>query len=192
MSENDVSAELTDDAKEEVAIAVDETVGEEEKEQVTEMTTTTGVRIRVSSLPSQIIASFLSKLTPPEPPTFEVKDGTKTRTEKNYDDPNYLRQLTERAAKATVGMQNLMLLKCPTFLSFPDGFVPYEQDEAWIEEYTSVMGDNPDEFPPTIRYLEWLKWRVFISEADEDTLREIARTKHDVDVEEVEKLASSF
>jgi len=192
MNENDVSVGLTEEVKKEVASVVAETIEEEKEERVTEMTTSTGVRVKVSTLPTQIIASFLSKLGVPEPPTFEVKDGSQTRIEKNFDDPDYLRRLTERSAKATVGMQNLVLLKCTTLLAFPEGFISYEEDTEWVEEYTSIMGDDPDELPKTTRYLEWLKWRVFISEDDEDTLREIARTKQVVDVEQVEKMAASF
>jgi len=155
--------------------------------------TSTGVTVEVSPMASQIVTSFIAKLPVPDPPLIEIPHSRGgSHTEKNYDDPDYLRKISERHAKVAVGIQNITLLKCVKILELPEGMDCYEEDSTWMEEYEAIFGMDPNDFSETTRHLEWLKWRVIVTEEDDDQVTEIARTKNPVGREEAAKLAESF
>lgn len=153
-----------------------------------EVVLTSGVKVRLVSVPSMLLLQLTRQLQEPEVPMWHNPD--KDRDEPNPMDPAYIKavenykadmgQLTTRAYLAN-GVKVLEPL--------PEDKYP-EQDDSWIEGLEYIGIDVPKN--GLGRYVAWLQYHI-LGDADlTDILTGIAVAGGVVTEEQVQQAAESF
>lgn len=128
-----------------------------------EITLSSGVRLKLQAVSKHYLYAVTSRFPPPEIPLVHLEG--KKQPIQNPDDPDYQEAMEVWMTKVANIGNDAALLRGTDVLEIPDG-IPGPDDEAWIQEM-EVLGlemiDNPK-----ARYLHWLKG--IASPADSDIL----------------------
>ncbi|KKM90669.1 hypothetical protein LCGC14_1236230 [marine sediment metagenome] len=141
--------------RDEAVSNVVEGIEEEEKRERGEeqiVTLSTGVELKVSSVPKNFLYAVTSKFERPKVPTY-FNEG-KGREEENPDDPDYQEALDQYIVEIANASNNVVLLRGTQIERIPEGF-PGPDSKEWIEEMEAL--DLPMINNSRVRYLAWVK-----------------------------------
>ncbi len=142
------------DRDEAIRNVVEGTEDEEKRERGEEqiVTLSTGVELRVTSVPKNFLYAVTSRFKQPKIPTY-FNEG-KGREEENPDDPDYKDEVEQYMADVANASNDVVLLRGTQIKKLPKEF-PGPDSEQWIEEMEAL--DLPMVDNSRVRYLTWVK-----------------------------------
>lgn len=123
------------------------------------VTSSTGVKIRLSPIPRLLIGE-LAKIPRPKVPVVFMEDLG--RTEENPNDPAFIDAMNEYNIQISVKMVDAFILFGTTVESIPNGFI--KQEDPRVKRKLAILGMKPDDEDQV--YLAWIKY--FACPMDED------------------------
>jgi len=85
----------------------------------------------------------------------------------------------------------IVLMTCVTVISLPEGMLSFDEDTEWIEEM-QMLGFSGEYSNRLERYMDWLTYRVVISNADMGKIHDMAAKLAGVTEEEIKAAEASF
>jgi hypothetical protein len=152
--------------------------------------TSTGALLRPKKLPDLLVQQLWSRFPIPQPPTVEVRGHGKTWREPNPDDPTYRRALQQRTLDVGEAMLRLTLLRGVEVVELPANVLPYEQDTEWLEDMEYLGVTLPES--KAGRYVEWLRYRVVVTNEDFIALQRACTRLAGVTEEDVQAATELF
>lgn len=157
----------TDSDPTEQVVAAVMALEESEDFQKDEITLSSGLRLRLKTVPKHFIYGVTKDIPPPQVPLVNV-DGKKLPIE-NPDDPDYKEAVENWIVVTANAATDVALLRGTEIIDLPDGMIGPDST-AWIEELEVLglsMRDNS-----RARYLYWIKAVGIPEEADLSALME--------------------
>jgi len=191
----DLDGHTLTDIQNQAAVVAAQVVEEEEREQeITSpiMTTSSGVVIQVQRVPTRLMSAIYLKYPLPEPPKIPIVEGSKTRYEKNFDDPGYLLGRQGRMAVLAETIGRLYLLRGMKIIKLPEGMPTFEEDTTWEEELDAIGLGLNEGMSRTERYLHWLELRVCPGVEDTMQMQRVANFLEGVTQEGVDQAMALF
>lgn len=153
------------------------------------LTLQSGVVLRLSPVPPELLRRAASKIPEPQVPRIYLED--KGREENNPNDPAYLKALEERIELQTLAQVNVAVLYGTAIERVPEGF-PGPDDRAW---WGSLVEDGflteDDVGTERRRYLNWVLMRAALG-SDETLLFARVIALCGLTEGEVQEVVSSF
>jgi hypothetical protein len=142
------------DRDEAVSNVVEGIEDEEKRERGEEevVTLSTGVELRIRSVPKNFLYAVTNRFERPKIPTY-FNEG-KGREEENPDYPDYQDAVEKYIAEIANASNDVVLLRGTQIEKIPEGF-PGPDSEQWIEEMEAL--DLPMINNSRARYLAWIK-----------------------------------
>ena len=127
-------------------------VAEQETPLPTEVTLSSGVRLRCKAVPPFLARKAISRIPRPQPPVVFLED--KGRQEENPNDPDYLTRLTEWQNMIYEVGTDVLLVAGTSIIDVPTGiYLP--EDDGWLS-LVEFLGVKIDVSNSHSRYLHWL------------------------------------
>jgi hypothetical protein len=168
---------------EDAAVSVAENAGKPNSE----ITLSTGIKLKVRAVPTTIYGEIMRKYTRPIPPVIFIED--KGRKEENLNDPRFLQLSSEYDNNVSMAVIDAMILLGTEVSSVPASMTKPE-DEAWADELEAigiVIGENKRK-----RYLMWIKYVAATGINDITKIMEAVGRLTGVTEEDVQDAVSRF
>ena len=153
--------------KEDKVEKVVKAVEEAEQGERDNITLSTGVQLRIKSMPKHFIFQVTEKYKKPKVPLYF--DESKGREEENPDDPDYIEAMQMYLAEIANASTDVAILRGSEIVHIPDDVMGPDSDEFKMELEVLGFGmiDNS-----RARYLAWIKAIAAPTDADIETLFE--------------------
>lgn len=159
---------------------------------VTDMITmVTGAVVKVSPMKDRLALKLYQKFPEPKPPVVHIKQDGKEWDESNPNDPDFLAAKELYKNNTYEAYTKIVLMTCVTVISLPEGMLSFDEDTEWIEEM-QMLGFSGEYSNRLERYMDWLTYRVVISNADMGKIQDMAAKLAGVTEEEIKAAEASF
>lgn len=152
-----------------------------------DVTLPSGVKVRLTSVPSMIVLAVSQSLPTPKVPIWHNPD--KDRDEPNPIDPDYIEAVKRHGEQLGQLTTAAYLANGVKVLEVPEDKYPLDSDE-WIERL-EILGIAP-RVSGIGRYIDWLQWHVLGDTDITDIITGIAVLNGTISEAQVEQAAESF
>jgi hypothetical protein len=126
------------------------------------VTLSTGVILRVSSVPNMLYTDIMAEMAPDRPKVPAIWIEARERYEENPNDPDYQERIGLWTAQAMTAVNNAFILEGTEVESLPDGFAAHD-DQAFVDRMRTLRRPVANDAE---KYLTWIKYRAAPDESD--------------------------
>lgn len=157
------------------------------REQLVELSS--GVVLKTKTIPILLLKNLTREFVEPRAPKVYIEE--KERTVINYQDPDYLAAKERHEQEIADAYLNVFAAYGTTIESLPAG-VPGVMDQAWVDEFGIIYGDQIPEKYNSKRYLAWLSCVAILTREDVNNVADAVKAHMGVQEVEVDRQIEKF
>lgn len=151
----------------------------------------TGAVVRVHPMKDRVAFKLYQLYPEPKPPVVHISQNGKEWDEANPNDPYYLAAKEKYRVDTYQAYMKLVLMTCIEIVSLPEGMPDFEKDTEWLEEY-AALGFSTEFSNRLERRLEWLTYRIIVSNADMSKIQDLSTKLSGVTDEQLKAAEATF